>query len=306
MEFRNPTLVQVGGVGPEDVVVDAKGQVYTGLDDRRLLRISPDGDEVKTVAELPGRPLGIELYGDDELLVCASDAGLLAVDLETGVLRVLVDEVAGKRLLACNNAAVAADGTIYFSDSSQEYVIPEWKKDLIHQTDTGRLLRRDPDGTVTELLGGLQFANGVALAPDESFVTVAETTTRRVNRVWLTGPKAGSHDVFVDDLPGHPDNVSTGSDGLIWVALPAPRNPAMGVVQKLPRPLRTLVLRLPEGMQPKPARTVSVIGLDADGRVVREYRGEIDGWHMLVGVRERDGKLYFGSLVESAIVVADV
>ncbi|MGH3948839.1 MAG: SMP-30/gluconolactonase/LRE family protein, partial [Pseudonocardiaceae bacterium] len=215
MKFKGPKVIPAGGEGPEDVVVDDRGRIYTGLADGRIIRIGEQGAEIETIAETPGRPLGIELYGDGELLVCASDAGLLAVTIADGAVRTLTDTVAGNRIFACNNAAIAADGTIYFSDSSQRYPIPEWRQDLIEQTRSGRLFRRAPDGAVDELLGGLHFANGVALAQDESFVTVAETGACRIHRVWLTGPRAGSSDVFLDDLAGYPDNTSIGSDGLI-------------------------------------------------------------------------------------------
>jgi sugar lactone lactonase YvrE len=36
-----------------------------------------------------------------------------------------------------------------------------------------------------------RYANGVALAPDESFVAVVETCSMRVRRRWLKGPKVG-------------------------------------------------------------------------------------------------------------------
>lgn len=305
MNFKNVTVHPVGGEGPEDVLVDDQGSIYTGLDDGRILRISEAGDKIETIAEMPGRPLGLEFYGDDELVVCASDKGLLAVTISTGAVRTLTDTVAGTALIACNNAAVAGDGTVYFSDSSQRYPVPEWRKDLIQQTQTGRLFRRNPDGTIDELLSGLHFANGVALAPDESFVTVAESGGYRVRRMWLTGPHAGSSDVLLDDIAGYPDNSSTGSDGLIWVAVPSERVAAAAVVQRLPAPVRSLILRLPESLQPSPSRTVGVLGVNDDGHVVHSYEGEIEGFHMLSGVRERNGKLYFGSRVESAIAIAD-
>ena len=69
-----------------------------------------------------------------------------------------------------NNAAVAADGTVFFSDSSTQHGIEHWKKDFVEDTRTGRLPRLDPDGTVTVVQDGLAFANGVVLAADESFV----------------------------------------------------------------------------------------------------------------------------------------
>lgn len=306
MEFRGVTVIPVNGSGPEDVVVDAKGQVYTGLSDGRIIRVSEDGKLIEVIAETPGRPLGLEFFGPDELLVCASDHGLLVVSLSTGVVRTLADTALGTPILSCNNAAVAADGTVYFSDSSRIYPIPQWRKEMLEQTGTGRLLRRDPDGTIEVVLGGLQFANGVALTPDESFVTVAETTTRRLRRVSLTGSSAGKAEVLVDQLSGYPDNVATGSDGLIWVAVPSSVMPVVWFAQRMPGPVRSVVHRVPESLQPQPSRTVRALGVDTDGRIVQDYQGEIDGFRMLTGIRERDGKLYFGSLSEHAIAVMNL
>ena len=42
------TVVPVPGDGPEDVVVDAEGQLWTGLVDGRIVRISPDGGELRS------------------------------------------------------------------------------------------------------------------------------------------------------------------------------------------------------------------------------------------------------------------
>lgn len=61
---------------------------------------------------------------------------------------------------------------------------------MYHGAPTGRLLVHDPANGTTEVLQeGLWFANGVALAADESFVAVVETPSMRVRRRWLTGPK---------------------------------------------------------------------------------------------------------------------
>ena len=295
-DFAGARLVPVGGPAPEDVVIDVAGDVYTGLADGRLVRILEGNGPVETVAQLRGRPLGLELLGAGELLVCASDAGLLAVALDGGRVRTLTDRFAGRRLGAVNNAAVTDDGTIYFSDSSVHFPVPRWREDLVQRSRSGRLFRRDPDGTVTELLGGLEFANGVALAADGSFVAVAETGARRVRRVWLTGPRAGQDDVVAEDLWGYPDNIATGSDGLIWVALPGPRLASLDAVQRLPGAVRAMVRRLPERLQPAPDPAVGVVALDGTGRTVRWLTGTIDGLSMLTGVRESGGTLWLGSL----------
>ena len=300
MRFGEVTLIPVNGHGPEDVVVDGEGRIYAGVDDGRILRLSPDGRRIDVIADTGGRPLGLELYGEDELLICDARAGLLVLPLAGGSPSVLATSALGLDFVFCNNAAVAADGTVYFTDSSRRFGIDNWRDDLIEQTAGGRLLRRSPDGTIDLLLDGLQFANGVALAPDESFVAVAETGECRVSRVWL---RDGRSDVFVDGLWGFPDNISTGTDGLIWITQASPRVPALDVVRRLPAFLRAGVRALPTSMQPSPGREVGVLGVAADGKVERELRGEIDGFHMLVGVREWQGKLYFGSLEEDAIAV---
>jgi sugar lactone lactonase YvrE len=300
-ELTGVRLVAVGGEAPEDVVVDPAGRVYTGLADGRIVRLPADGGQAETVARTPGRPLGLEFLGPDELLVCASDAGLLAVALADGQVRTLTERVEGRPLGACNNAAVAGDGTVYFSDSSTRFPIPRWRADLVQRSRTGRLFRRDPSGAVTELLGGLEFANGVALAADESYVAVAETATGRLHRVWLTGPRAGRSEVFVDDLPGYPDNISLGSDGLIWIALPSPRTALLTRVQRLPTAARSLVRRIPERLQPAPGPRVAVLAVDDDGRVVHSLAGEVPGFRLLTGVREAGGTLWFGSLAGQSV-----
>jgi len=303
MRFGEVTVIPVNGHGPEDVVVDREGRIYTGVDDGRILRLSPDGGRIDVVADTGGRPLGLELYGDNELLICDARAGLLVVPLAGGEVSTLATSALGLDFVFCNNAAVAADGTVYFTDSSRRFGIDNWRDDLIEQTAGGRLLRRNPDGSIDLLLDGLQFANGVALAPDESFVAVAETGACRVSRLWLRGSREGKSDVFVDGLWGFPDNIATGSDGLIWITQASPKVAALDVVRRMPAFLRAGVRALPTSLQPRPGREVGVLGVAADGKVERSFRGEIPGFHMLVGVREWQGKLYFGSLEENAVAV---
>jgi sugar lactone lactonase YvrE len=303
VRFGDVTIIPVNGHGPEDVVVDVEGRVYTGVDDGRILRISPDGRRIDVLGDTGGRPLGLEFFGDDDLLICDARAGLLTLPLGGGDVTTLADSALGLDFVFCNNAAVATDGTVYFTDSSRRFGIDRWRDDLIEQTAGGRLLRRTVDGTIDLLADGLQFANGVALPPDESYVAVAETGACRVARIWLTGERAGAKDTLIGDLPGFPDNISTGSDGLIWVTQASPKVAALDLVRRLPARLRAGVRRLPESFQPAPGPEVGVLGLAADGTIERELRGEIDGFRMLVGVRERDGRLYFGSLDESAIAI---
>jgi sugar lactone lactonase YvrE len=299
-------VIPVSGAGAEDVVVDADGRLITGVDDGRILRISNEGRQIEQVADTGGRPLGIELLPDGWLLVCDAHRGLLRVDPDSGAIDVLTYEVNGQPMLFCNNAAVARDGTVYFSDSSQRFGIERWRAEIIEHSGTGRLLRRSPSGSVSVVVDGLQFANGVALASDESFVAVAETGSYQVRRLWLTGPSAGSVDVLVSNLPAVPDNMSTGSDGLIWIALPSHRPAVLDWLHGKPPILRKMAWALPEKLQPRESRTVWVMAVDNDGQVVHDLQGPGDRYHLVTGVRERAGRVYLGSLVQPAVAVLDL
>lgn len=305
-EPNPPRLIPLGGTGPEDVLLDNEGSVLTGVDDGRILQVNVADDTVRTVADTGGRPLGLEWLPDGRLLVCDALRGLLAVDLGTGRSEVLVHEVNGSPMRFCNNAAVAPDGTVYFTDSSQRFGLEHYRADLLEHSSTGQLLRRAPTGEIDVLLDGLQFANGVALDPSGDWLAVAESAGYRLLQVWLRGDRAGQYDVLADALPGFPDNVSTGSDGLIWVALPSPRNALLDLLLPRPPVLRRLVWALPEALQPSEGRVMHVRAIASDGAVVHDLRSSGEIYHMVTGVRERAGVVYLGSLTQRAIAVLDV
>lgn len=298
------TVVQVNGHGTEDVLID-HGHVFTGVADGRVLRLTRDGRRLDTIADTGGRPLGIEAYPDGRLLVCDAGRGLLLVDRAGGEIETLVAR--GPDLRVCNNAAVSADGTIYFTDSTSRFDLEHWKADLLEHRGTGRLLRRDPDGTVETIAGGLHFANGVALAPDESSVVVAQTGAYRLDKIMLTGPRQGRTEVLADGLPGFPDNIATGSDGLVWIAMASPRVPLLDISSRLHPALRKAVWALPEPLQVKEKRIVWTRALDVTtGAIVHDFCGTHPDFHMVTGVREADGTVYLGSLDERAVAHFDI
>ena len=301
--MRPVTVHPVPAMGAEDVVVADNGLVYTGTEDGSVFSVRPDGSRVDLVGHTGGRPLGLELLPDGRLLVADAHQGLLAMEIATGAVERLVETVDGRRMLFCNNAAVAQNGDIWFSDTSTRFGIEHWKDDFVQDTRTGRLLCRRADGSVEKHLDGLAFANGVALAADESYVAVAETGARTVVRLWLNGERAGRRELLCEDLPGYPDNIARGSDGLIWVTIASPRDPVVELLHRAPLPLRKVVTRIPEAIQPKPKRTVRAMAFDDAGQLVHDISGDASGYHMATGVREHDGKLWLGSLHEPAVAV---
>ncbi len=289
------------GAGPEDVVFDRKGRLLAGTEDGDVVRLDLTTGAREVLASTGGRPLGLEPAHDGGVLVCDHDRGLLRVSPE-GAVEVLVDEVAGERLRFASNVVEAADGTIWFTVSTRRWSLEHYLGDVLEHSCTGMLVRRDPDGTVTVLADDLKFANGLVLAPDESYLLVAETAGYRVRRFRLDG---GRWEPFVDDLPGLPDNMSLGSDGLVWVAIAAPRNALLDTL--LPRPgfLRTIVWNLPEAVRPKPAPIAWVMAFDLDGRLVHDLRSTTDDYGFATAVAERDGVVVVSGLhADDAVVLA--
>ena len=286
----------------EDVAVDEQGRLLAGCDDGRVVRIDPqrrDG-KVETLVQTGGRPIGIELDRDGSLVVCDAERGLLRVDPERKIMQVLLSS-REHGIGLCNNAAIARDGTIYFSDSSLRFRLRDWRADLFEHSGTGRLFALHPDGRLELLLSGLQFANGVALAADESFVAVAETGAYRVTRYFLEAPRRGWTDLLVENLPGFPDNLAGTCEGHIWIALANPRNALLDALHRGPPLLRKLAWSLPEALQPRPERTVHVMAVDVEGKVVHDFYGKSADFHLVTGMREHAGTLYLASLEHAAL-----
>ena len=113
-------------------------------------------------------------------------------------------------------------------------------------------------------------------------------------------------DFLVTDLPGYPDNIARGSDGLIWVSIASPVDPLVERIQRGPLPLRKLVTRIPERLQPAPKHTLRAQAYDDAGTLVHDVDIPGAAYHMVTGVREHDGRLWLGSLNEPAIAVVDL
>ena len=256
--------------GPEDVDVDPQGRIVAGLEDGRILRLTPragGGYRSETWVETGGRPLGLAFSPDGSLWIADARKGLLSVDPE-GRIQVRATQAEGLPFGFTDDLDVASDGTVYFSDASSRYGVDEYLYDLLEARPHGRLLAYRPGGgPVRVLLDGLYFANGVALARNEDFVLVNETYRYRILRYWLKGPRAGTSEVFLDALPGFPDGVSANRQGVFWVALFTVRNP---MVDRLhPRPwAKSLLAKLPKALWPKPAPYGLVLAVNENGRIL--------------------------------------
>ncbi len=136
------------------------------------------------------------------------------------------------------------------------------------------------------------------MALTEEHVVVAQTGLYELDRVRLD---TGRVDPWITNLPAFPDNISTGDDGLVWVAMASARKSALdGLPAKVPA-MRKLIWALPEALHPKPDTLIWTRAYDAEGRVAKEFFGRHERFFMVTGVREVGGKVAMGSLNTTSI-----
>ena len=289
------------GFAPEDVALDSSGRIYGGLDDGRIIRLQPDGSSPQLFANTHGRPLGLIFDRSNNLIVADAVKGLLSIAPE-GTVSTLTTESEGVPFGCTNDLDVAADGTIYFTDASAKFPLTAFKADILEHGPNGRLLAFDPASKTTRtIMKNLHFANGVAVSPDQSFLLVAETGEYRVWKVWLKGELRDRAEVFIENLPGFPDGISSNGRDRYWLSLVTPRDAVLDKI--LPHPmLRKVVMRLPGFLQPAPKRYSFVLGLDGNGRVVENLQdGSLSCYAEIANAVEHNGMLYFGSIGESTV-----
>lgn len=281
--------------GPEDVAIDNDGRIYGGTQDGKIVRILQD-DTLEIFAETQGRPLGMRFDRDQNLIVCDAYKGLLSIDPK-GNIKVLCTSAEGIPFRFTDALDIANNGSIYFTDASFKYVQSEYLYDLMESRPNGRFIMYTPaTGQTTVLLKNLYFANGVALSQNEDFVLINETYRYRVVRYWLTGVNKGKKDIFIENLPGFPDNISSNRKGKFWIALFTVRNPMMDQLHPFPF-LKEQLSKLPKAFWPKPKPYGLVIALDEQGNITQSLH-DPTGEHLkeITSVREYGNYIYLGSL----------
>jgi len=265
--------------GPEDVALGPDGWFYSGIHfvedphhphfmrDGAIVRTQPQTEEVQALAFTGGRPLGVEFDTSGNLYVCDAIKGLLRVSAAGEVERVGPNPGTSENPDYTDNLDISDDGVVYFSSPSMRWALSQIRLDGMETRPTGRLLSYDPrTDHIKQELGELMFANGVVLGPGDAYALVAEWYGYRITRKWLKGPKKGTRETFIDNLPGYPDNLSIDDEGTIWVGLVIPRDAVVDRLQSHPFLIKVLA-RIPESLQPHPKRIGWLLGFDEDGKL---------------------------------------
>jgi hypothetical protein len=169
---------------------------------------------------------------------------------------------------------------------------------MLEGKKTGRLIEYDPKTKAAKvLIKDLYFGNGVAVSKNGDFVIINITFDKKIFRYWLSGPKKGTQDVFVDTLPGFIDGVSLGSNGTFWVAmLSHDQDAAAGIISKLPGAKTLIAKFFVQQIHALSKEFGAVMQFDENGQIIRGlYDPSAEHIKGITSVTEHGGKLYLGS-----------
>jgi len=200
---------------------------------------------------------------------------------------------------------------LFFTDSDWTYPRKDFLATLLRADPRGRLIRFDLEtGKVRILDDQLTFPNGVQISADKQSILVCESSLARVIRHSI-GSTNEKSEIFIDNLPGLPDNIRLTSTGNYWIAFASVRHgnqpSLLDRLRNWPR-LRNLISCIPNSLlkiQKHLPRHGLVIELDKNtGHIVRSLH---DAEGLVVPsasqVTEYNDHLYFGSYYLDHIAV---
>lgn len=240
-------------IAPESILVRGNS-TYASMYGGKIVEITGN-DQIRVITKFGvecqgvyherecGHPLGIafDTQGNN-LIVIEPYFGIYQVQIKTGEKKLLVslDQVieggkVSRKPGTPMNLEVAKNGDIYWSEMSSDFRFEDSLQAML-LNPSGRLVHYSrASGVNTVLIDEVFGGSGVALSKDESFVLVAELGGQLIRRYYLKGPKKGTHDIFIDGLPGQIDNLVEDDTG-IWVAV------LIAVDNDNPSPLAKLAL----------------------------------------------------------------
>ncbi len=300
----------LGYYGAEEFAMDAENNIYCGVhkgekdfSSGAILKIKPD-HSVEEFLATDKWITGMEFLPNGDLIAMMNGIGIVRIKPDKTIDTLLTKTPDGQPILMGTGMKISKDGKIYFvnmssvSETSFKYI----NKIILEMKPTGGVYCFDPiTKIVTTISKGNYFGNGLGLSKDESFLLVSETSKYRILKYYIKGKKKGLSEVFMDNLPGFPNNIAERENGHFWIGFTTKRNDALDKMH--PKPImKKLIYSLPQFLQPKAEKFGMVVEINGKGEIIQAL---FDSQGKVVteagAVKELNGQLYLGGDIVSYV-----
>lgn len=174
----------------------------------RCLR--PDGQVDSWLAER--KTIGGLALNADGSVICSGTGGIVWLNPETGASGTLLDLIEGVPISGVNDIFPDGKGGLFLG--TVDHVSMLSGKDFMGKS---ALYHLNPDGTATELHGGMLFSNGIGLSPDGRHVYIVDSGAGPyVTEIFPDGGFGKT--TLLCELPGI-DGLTVDAEGCLWGAL---------------------------------------------------------------------------------------
>lgn len=201
------------------------GLIVSDVRSNRMLVIGEDGG-VMPFRDPSNNANGNVLGGQGRLVTCEHRTRRVVRRESDGSMKVLADMYGGQPLNSPNDAALAPDGAIWFTDPVFGITVPDEGIQTTPSQSARRVYRIDPAGEIRGMTDAVGQPNGIAFSPDGRTLYVTETSAALDNaegaRAILAFPveerRLGDPRVVASLETGAPDGLAIDEAGRIYAA----------------------------------------------------------------------------------------
>jgi gluconolactonase len=204
--------------------------LFSDIPNNRIMRFSEDDGHLSVYRQPSLNSNGNTIDREGRLITC-EHAGRRVTRTELdGSITIIADKYNGKKLNSPNDAVVASDGSIWFTDPV--YGIGGYYEGVkaAAEQEKHNVYRVDPkSGDIKVVVDDFVEPNGIALSPDEKKLYVIDTgftdgpdnpSHIRVFDLDVAGGKVSNGKVFADmPKPSITDGMRTDTDGRVWCSV---------------------------------------------------------------------------------------
>jgi gluconolactonase len=202
--------------------------VWSDIPNNRMLRYDECSGHVSVFRQPSNNSNGNTVDRHGRLVSCEHLARRVTRTEHDGSITVLADRFEGKRFNSPNDVAVKSDGSIWFTDPSYGILADYEGGKAESEIGACHVYRIDgASGAITRVADDFVKPNGIAFAPDEAYLYIADTGVshlkggpKHIRRLTVNadGKTLGASTVFADCTAGLFDGFRFDSHGRLWTS----------------------------------------------------------------------------------------